>query len=79
LYGTLIGIEEAKNDMVVFICMEDNCDVSFVIVKQQYAKLPWYWKLNYSTYCQSMEKMEVGKEVWTVPDDRNYYILSCGQ
>jgi hypothetical protein len=46
LHGRLIGIEEVKNDMVVFVCKEDNHHISFVIVKQQNAKLPWHWKLS---------------------------------
>jgi hypothetical protein len=46
LHGRLIGIEEVKNDMVVFVCREDNRCISFVIVKQQDAKLPWHWKFG---------------------------------
>jgi hypothetical protein len=42
LHGRLIGIEEVKNNMVVFACKEDNHHISFVIVKQQNAKLPWH-------------------------------------
>jgi hypothetical protein len=46
LHGRLIGIEEVKNDIVVFVCREDNHCISFVIVKQQDAKLPWHWKIS---------------------------------